>query len=224
MVFKDLAPKTYTALLPRSAQSFLEISPARARARIIRAGSIPRRATGGPLHQGAPQRAAGASPVPLHYIPGPGHGAGGGGDPHGQEAEAVPLQDDTRTRAPALLEDGGPLPRPAPSGRCRRAAGAPDPLHAGADHQHPGPLPGAADHHAQGPGDGPGQPRNGPKGPAPAQSGKAPGPTRGPTEGGGPLPRPAPSGRCRRAGGAPDPLQGGPLHNHKKGGMLWQTM
>ena len=59
---------------------------------------------------------------------------------------------------------------------------------------------------------------------APAQSGKAPGPTRGPTEGGGPLPRPAPSGRCRRAGGAPDPLHGGPLHNHKKGGMLWQTM
>ena len=53
--------------------------------------------------------------------------------------------------APALLEDGGPLSRPAPLRSPTEGGGAPDPLHHGADHQHPGPLPGAVDLHGKGP-------------------------------------------------------------------------
>ena len=43
--------------------------------------------------------------------------------------------------APALLEDGGPLSRPAPLRSPTEGGGAPDPLHHGADHHHPGPEP-----------------------------------------------------------------------------------
>ena len=74
-------------------------------------------------HQGAPRpcwRTAGGSPVPLHQ-----------GAPRARGSMLYAFR---RHLVRYFRAD----PRP---GSCRRPAGAPDPLHAGAGHQHPAPAP-----------------------------------------------------------------------------------